>query len=88
MIANNPQPIALKDPKSPDIKQKIINDFDDLVLAVVLDGFADPEESLPDSKRRIYKAAKIQPQWIWVFVFNQVIVVFLGLAVKKWSRES
>lgn len=81
MIINNPQPIAFKDPEGPDIKQKIINDFDDFVLTVVLDGFANPEESFSDSKRRIYQTAKVQPQWVWVFVSYEVIVIFLGLAV-------
>ncbi len=59
MTVHNPEPITLKNFKSSNVKQKIINNFNDTVFAVVLDGLADPKESFPDANRRIHQTAKI-----------------------------
>jgi hypothetical protein len=54
MVVNNPQSIALKQAKSPHVIQKIINNFDKLILSVILDGLSHPKEAFPDSKRSVY----------------------------------
>lgn len=59
MIVNNPESITLKNLKGFNVKQKIVNNFDNFIFAIVLNGFSDPKESLSDSKRRINQATKV-----------------------------
>ena len=85
MIIDNPQPIRLKDSKSANIKQKIVNHLYNLIFAIVLNRFSNPEQSLSDTQRRINKATEVQPQRLIISISDKVIVVLYWLAFQKWS---